>query len=59
MKDWLRIFRVVHLKKKYYGELEVHYQEESNQKQQAPCGEKIVGVDKGYTEVLTDSEGEV
>jgi IS605 OrfB family transposase len=29
-----------------------------NNKKQASCGTEIIGVDKGYTEVLADSEGE-
>jgi IS605 OrfB family transposase len=40
--------------------VEVHYQvDASTLKSSAkPCGTRVVGVDKGYTEVLTDSDGE-
>ena len=38
------------------GKVEVHYAIDApNQK---PCGDRTIGVDKGYTEVLTDSDGE-
>ncbi|WP_319462884.1 transposase [Micromonospora sp. RTP1Z1] len=41
------------------GRVEVHYQIDASQMRssQRPCGDRTVGVDKGYTEVLTDSEG--
>lgn len=35
----------------------VHYL--ANGKKSRPCGDRIVGVDKGYTEVFADSEGDV
>ena len=35
--------------------IEVHYATESAEDK--PCGTKILGVDKGYTEVVTDSDG--
>lgn len=38
------------------GRVEVHYAVDVEQT--ADCGSKIVGVDKGYSEVLVDSEGE-
>jgi len=38
------------------GRVEVHYAIEVDQKKD--CGERTLGVDKGYTEVLTDSDGE-
>ena len=38
------------------GKVEVHYTVETNKEK--PCGTKTIGVDKGYTEVLTDSDGE-
>lgn len=38
------------------GKVEVHYSVDVDQEQ--TCGNKVIGVDKGYTEVLTDSEGE-
>jgi hypothetical protein len=37
------------------GEVFVHYTIE--QKKFKPCGDKILGVDKGYTEAFADSEG--
>ncbi|MCW3813250.1 transposase [Micromonospora sp. DR5-3] len=39
--------------------VEVHYQIDASQMRssQRPCGEATVGVDKGYTEALTDSDG--
>ncbi|MFI6262044.1 hypothetical protein [Micromonospora sp. NPDC051006] len=39
---------------------EVHYQIDASQMRssQRPCGSRAVGVDKGYTEALTDSDGE-
>jgi transposase len=42
------------------GRVEVHYQIDASQMRssQQPCGDRMIGVDKGYTEVLTDSEGE-
>lgn len=42
------------------GRVEVHYQVEAStlKSAQRPCGTETVGVDKGYTEVLTDSDGE-
>jgi hypothetical protein len=42
------------------GRVEVHYQIDSCtlKSAQRPCGSARVGVDKGYTEVLTDSDGE-
>ncbi|SCL30572.1 transposase, IS605 OrfB family, central region [Micromonospora rhizosphaerae] len=41
------------------GRVEVHYQVDASEMRssQRPCGQRAVGVDKGYTEVLTDSEG--
>ncbi|WP_205650514.1 RNA-guided endonuclease TnpB family protein [Actinoplanes solisilvae] len=41
------------------GRVEVHYQIDAADMptSQRPCGEATVGVDKGYTEVLTDSDG--
>jgi IS605 OrfB family transposase len=38
------------------GSVEVHYSIELEEKKD--CGTSIIGVDKGYTEVLVDSEGE-
>ncbi|HEX4703195.1 MAG TPA: transposase [Pseudonocardiaceae bacterium] len=42
------------------GRVEVHYQidDASLKSAHRPCGDREIGVDKGYTEVLTDSEGE-
>ena len=42
------------------GRVEVHYQVDAAtlKSSQRPCGTRSVGVDKGYTEVLTDSDGE-
>jgi IS605 OrfB family transposase len=42
------------------GRVEVHYQVQASSLKSArrPCGDHPVGVDKGYTEVLTDSDGE-
>jgi IS605 OrfB family transposase len=42
------------------GRVEVHYQVEAStlKPAQRPCGDRAVGVDKGYTEVLTDSDGQ-
>ncbi|PWU57601.1 hypothetical protein DLJ47_02095 [Micromonospora sp. S4605] len=42
------------------GRVEVHYQIDASQlrSSQRPCGDRMIGVDKGYTEALTDSEGE-
>ncbi|MEU4477190.1 transposase [Micromonospora sp. NPDC023966] len=41
------------------GRVEVHYQMDASQMRssQRPCGDQTIGVDKGYTEALTDSEG--
>jgi hypothetical protein len=41
------------------GRIEVHYQIDAATlpSAQRPCGTREVGVDKGYTEVLTDSDG--
>ncbi|MEU5527617.1 transposase [Micromonospora chersina] len=41
------------------GRVEVHYQIDASQMRssQRPCGGRTVGVDKGYTEALTDSDG--
>ncbi|MFE9694490.1 RNA-guided endonuclease TnpB family protein [Micromonospora sp. NPDC005806] len=41
------------------GRVEVHYQIDASQMRssQRPCGDATVGVDKGYTEALTDSDG--
>jgi IS605 OrfB family transposase len=41
------------------GRVEVHYQIDAAQirSSQRPCGEATIGVDKGYTEALTDSDG--
>lgn len=41
------------------GRVEVHYQIDAShlRSSQRPCGDATVGVDKGYTEVLTDSDG--
>jgi transposase len=42
------------------GRAEVHYQVQASalKSAQRPCGTRQLGVDKGYTEVLTDSDGE-
>ncbi|MFG2054288.1 RNA-guided endonuclease TnpB family protein [Micromonospora sp. NPDC048930] len=42
------------------GRVEVHYQIDASQMRssQRPCGDQTIGVDKGYTEVLTDSDGQ-
>ncbi|MFI6265468.1 RNA-guided endonuclease TnpB family protein [Micromonospora sp. NPDC051006] len=42
------------------GRVEVHYQIEASQirSSQRPCGDRMIGVDKGYTEALTDSDGD-
>ncbi|WP_422734794.1 RNA-guided endonuclease TnpB family protein [Micromonospora sp. WMMD558] len=42
------------------GRVEVHYQIDVSQMRssQRPRGSRTIGVDKGYTEVLTDSDGE-
>ncbi|MCP4700006.1 MAG: transposase, partial [Gammaproteobacteria bacterium] len=37
------------------GAVEVHYAIDVEQK--TDCGDKVIGVDKGFTEVLTDSDG--
>ncbi|PWR13489.1 hypothetical protein DKT69_20645 [Micromonospora sicca] len=41
------------------GRVEVHYQIDASQMRSSlrPCGDRTVGVDKGYTEALTDSDG--
>ncbi|WP_319460221.1 transposase [Micromonospora sp. RTP1Z1] len=41
------------------GRVEVHYQIDASQMRssQRPCGDRTIGVDKGYTEALTDSDG--
>ena len=41
------------------GKVEVHYtiDDQALKSSHRPCGTKTLGVDKGYTEVLTDSEG--
>ncbi|SCF02267.1 transposase, IS605 OrfB family, central region [Micromonospora coriariae] len=41
------------------GRVEIHYQIDaaSMKTSQRPCGTATLGVDKGYTEVLTDSDG--
>jgi IS605 OrfB family transposase len=41
------------------GRVEVHYQIDAAgmRSSQRPCGAHSIGVDKGYTEVLTDSDG--
>ena len=43
-----------------HGRVEVHYQIDASQMRssQRPCGDRRIGVDKGYTEVLTDSDGQ-
>lgn len=42
------------------GRVEIHYQVDAStlKSSQRPCGTRSVGVDKGYTEVLTDSDGQ-
>jgi transposase len=42
------------------GRVEVHYQIDPAQMRssQRPCGQATLGVDKGYTEALTDSDGQ-
>ncbi|MEU5943235.1 transposase [Micromonospora sp. NPDC047548] len=42
------------------GRVEVHYQIDAAQMRssQRPCGDRTLGVDKGYTEALTDSDGQ-
>ncbi|WP_370518221.1 zinc ribbon domain-containing protein [Micromonospora sp. AMSO31t] len=42
------------------GRVEVHYQIDATQMRssQRACGEATIGVDKGYTEALTDSDGQ-
>jgi IS605 OrfB family transposase len=42
------------------GQVEVHYQVDAATLKSArrPCGNRQIGVDKGYTEVLTDSDGQ-
>ncbi|WP_406044981.1 transposase [Micromonospora sp. NBC_00898] len=41
------------------GRVEVHHQIDASRMRssQRPCGQRTVGVDKGYTEALTDSDG--
>ena len=42
-----------------HGQVEVHYAVDETQVcSTRPCGETTVGVDKGYTEAYTDSDGE-
>ncbi len=42
-----------------HGQVEVHYAvDETRVCSTRPCGEATVGVDKGYTEAYTDSDGE-
>lgn len=42
------------------GRVEVHYAVEAEEVCSArPAGEEIMGIDKGYTEVFTDSDGDV
>jgi len=42
-----------------HGQVEVHYAVDETQVcSTRPCGEATVGVDKGYTEAYTDSDGE-
>jgi IS605 OrfB family transposase len=42
------------------GRVEIHYQVDASilKSAQRPCGIRQIGVDKGYTEVVTDSDGE-
>ncbi len=42
------------------GRVEAHYQIDAADmpSSQRPCGDRAVGVDKGYTEALTDSDGD-
>ena len=42
------------------GRVEVHYQIDASQMRssQRPCGDRTIGVDKGYTEALTDSDSD-
>jgi IS605 OrfB family transposase len=42
------------------GRVEVHYQVDGGTLKSSarPCGSRAIGVDKGYTEVLTDSDGD-
>ncbi|WP_262701612.1 MULTISPECIES: hypothetical protein [Streptomyces] len=42
------------------GRVEVHYaiDAETTPSSKRPCGSRKIGVDKGYTEVLTDSDGQ-
>lgn len=42
------------------GRVEVHYQIDASmlRSSRRPCGDGMIGVDKGYTEALTDSDGE-
>ncbi|MEV4533065.1 transposase [Asanoa sp. NPDC049518] len=43
-----------------HGRVEVHHQVDADTMHTShrPCGTRMVGVDKGYTEVLTDSDGD-
>jgi len=41
------------------GRIEVHYAVASDVCCTKPCGEKEVGIDKGYSEVFVDSDGQV
>jgi len=41
------------------GLVEVHYTVESIECSQKPCGDKEVGIDKGYSEAFFDSDGQV
>ncbi len=41
------------------GRVEVHYTVSSLECSKMPCGEKEIGIDKGYSEVFTDSEGKI
>ena len=42
------------------GRVEVHYQVDGSALKSSarPCGDRTIGIDKGYTEVLTDSDGQ-
>ena len=39
------------------GRIEVHYVVESDECCTKPCGDKKIGIDKGYSEVFVDSDG--
>jgi len=42
-----------------HGGVEIHYQVDGAELTSSrPCGDRRIGVDKGYTEVLTDSDGQ-